>query len=278
MLLRRFPEQLQSKHVALMLARGTELVIALFATLLAKCAFVPLDPAYPSRRVHWMLDDIDPRLILSMAAHAALVPGSYRSVVLAVDAASPPAARDLPSLGDFGSPHSLMYTIFTSGTTGRPKGVQVEHRSVLNVTAAFLGRFSVGPGDVIFNFFAPCFDPSILDYCLALCSGAALAVWDTTSDWRSALRGVGATILGLTPSAMTQVDPYEALGACRLVMAGGEALPLPLAGRWAAADDGSYFCEAVGVKLCPAAQILEGSGRGEGGGTDQGEMHDDGRS
>ena len=56
-----------------------------------------------------------------------------------------------------------MYVMFTSGSTGRPKGVLVEHRSALSLARAFIGRHAIGPADRVFGFFAPTFDPSVLD-------------------------------------------------------------------------------------------------------------------
>ena len=108
-----------------------------------------------------------------------------------------------------------MYVMFTSGSTGRPKGVLVEHRSALSLARAFIGRHAIGPADRVFGFFAPTFDPSVLDLLLALLSGATLRLWDQVGggggDWRASLSQSRATVVGLTPSAMSQLDPASAL-------------------------------------------------------------------
>ena len=65
----------------------------------------------------------------------------------------------------------------------------VEHRSALSLARAFIGRHAIGPADRVFGFFAPTFDPSVLDLLLALLSGATLRLWDQVGggggDWRA---------------------------------------------------------------------------------------------
>ena len=120
---------------------------------------------------------------------------------------------------------SAMYTIFTSGSTGRPKGVVVEHQSAVNVFHTFATRLGVSSTDRIFQFFHPSFDPSVLDYMLALLTGATLVLWQ--GPWQEALSSSGATITGLTPSALSTISTLPP--SLRCVMIGGEALPLSLA-------------------------------------------------
>ena len=233
-------------HVALVLPRSFELITAIVAVLRAGAAFVPVEPSYPRPRIEWMLEDIDPPLVLvRRLSCASVMPAAYRGMVRLVDATDRKSESATPPVTPTPRPDSLAYTLFTSGTTGRPKGVQVEHRSVVHMARVFLARCSIKPSDRIFQFFAPSFDPSILDYCLALMGGARLILWGEpevamactptagAADWQSALRRSGATVVGLTPSAMSQLAPEQLCG--RLIMSGGEALPLPLSQRWASA-------------------------------------------
>ena len=97
---------------------------------------------------------------------------------------------------------------------------------------------AIGMTDRIFQFFSPSFDPSILDYCLAFLSGGCLFLRSTPAKeqtigcWHWSKANVQSS--GSTPSAMTQACP-EKLDSCRLVMSGGETLPLHLGCRWASA-------------------------------------------
>ena len=220
---------------AVMISRSCELLISILGVLSAGSAFVPMDPSYPAQRLQWMLEDASAAVLLHVGQPK---PAAAALCGTAIDMASLTSLSAPVSLDADehrrARPDDLMYAIFTSGSTGRPKGVLIEHRSAANLGCEFVQRWSVSPSDRVFQFFSPSFDPSILDYMLALLSGARLLLRPTQNEWREALMTSGATIAGLTPSALTQLRPSELPSSCRLLMVGGEALPQPVARTWAA--------------------------------------------
>ncbi|CAM5294645.1 NRPS protein OS=Streptomyces glaucescens OX=1907 GN=nrps2B PE=4 SV=1 [Streptomyces glaucescens] len=126
--------------VLLLLDRGTDTVTGLLAVLKAGCAYVPLDPGYPDERIARIADGSGARLLLTHARHRDRLTARFPGLtVLAVDApetraacaAERPDDLDLPVTGD-----SLAYVLYTSGTTGQPKGVMVEHRAFTTTMAA----------------------------------------------------------------------------------------------------------------------------------------------
>lgn len=124
-------------RVAVILPRSVDLVVTLAAAVRAGAAYVPVDPGYPADRVRTILGDADPALVVTDQSTAAAHPEvSGRAVVLVDDAGvqdlleagqAEPPALDRPI-----TPDDAVYVIFTSGTTGRPKGVELSHRSVVN--------------------------------------------------------------------------------------------------------------------------------------------------
>jgi len=128
------------------------MVVGMLAVLRAGGAHVPLDPAYPSERLAFMLDDSAPAALLTDARGKSVVPGGRDGLAmidLAADAdrwADQPATN--PDRADIGlAPQHLAYVIYTSGSTGRPKGVMVEHRGLGNLVHWRRTAFDLMEGD-----------------------------------------------------------------------------------------------------------------------------------
>ncbi|MFK0150201.1 amino acid adenylation domain-containing protein, partial [Streptomyces griseus] len=117
------------RPVAVVLPRSADLVVALLAVLKAGGAYLPIDPGYPAERVARMVRDACPVLTLTRSDLTGVVPESVcPSLVLdrlgPLDAAAPP---------DGGHPDQLAYIMYTSGSTGEPKGIGITHRNVADL-------------------------------------------------------------------------------------------------------------------------------------------------
>ncbi len=116
--------------VGVHLERTPELITALLAVLKAGGAYLPLDPAYPTERLRFMLEDAGVSLLLSDSALADALPRSCGDV-LGLDAARSSQEPDRSdNLETRVSAHDLAYVMYTSGTSGRPNGVEICHRGV----------------------------------------------------------------------------------------------------------------------------------------------------
>ncbi len=115
--------------------RSVDLMVATLAVLKSGAAYVPLDPAFPSDRIAFMIEDSAMPLVVSHASIRHELPPSQAQVI-AVDEEE----RALSGVDEVperrGGPANLAYCIYTSGSTGRPKGVMLEHRNVVNFFAA----------------------------------------------------------------------------------------------------------------------------------------------
>ncbi|WP_254716157.1 non-ribosomal peptide synthetase [Actinomadura sp. WMMB 499] len=113
-------------RVAVILPRSVDLIVTLAAVIRAGAAFVPIDPSYPTGRIQTILQDAAPTLVIDEP-----LPGTT---------GNPAPPRPL-------SPHDTAYVIFTSGTTGRPKGVVLSHRAMVNRLTWGAELLQLGPDD-----------------------------------------------------------------------------------------------------------------------------------
>ena len=118
--------------VAICIERCPEMVVGLLGILKAGGAFVPLDPAYPKERLAFMLEDARAPVLLTQARIAASMP-AHRAHVLCLDSGGEAVGGESEEnpVSRSTAGH-LAYVIYTSGSTGQPKGVMIEHRSLVN--------------------------------------------------------------------------------------------------------------------------------------------------
>ena len=118
--------------VGVCLERSPEMVVALLAVWKAGGAYVPLDPAYPPERLSFMIDDAQPRVLLTEERHRGLFAASSADAVY-LDSEWPIFEQEagdnpIPTAG----PPNLAYVMYTSGSTGKPKGAMITHRGLVN--------------------------------------------------------------------------------------------------------------------------------------------------
>ncbi|MFL6123532.1 non-ribosomal peptide synthetase, partial [Actinophytocola sp.] len=219
--------------VALAMPKSIDLVVATVAVLRAGAAYLPVDLDYPAERIAFMLADVRPALVV-MAADRSVPAGAPSTVVL--DAAAWNEAAALPtSTRDATRLDNLAYVVFTSGSTGVPKGVTVTHRGVASLLDAQRRAFDVGPGHRVLQFVSASFDVAFWDLCMALLTGATLVLpprgilaGAALSKVVSAERVTHVTI----PPSVWATLPDTDLPHLRVLVFAGEACPPDLVDRW----------------------------------------------
>jgi non-ribosomal peptide synthetase component F len=123
--------------VALFLERSLEMAVGILGVLKAGGAYVPFDPTHPRKRLASMLADAQPAVLLTHRRLRSKLP-PHQCHVVAIDDDAPAAVpvAHPPAAIRTRNPRDLAYVIYTSGSTGEPKGVEIEHRSVVNLLAS----------------------------------------------------------------------------------------------------------------------------------------------
>ncbi|MCT8278696.1 non-ribosomal peptide synthase/polyketide synthase [Xanthomonas translucens] len=169
------------RRVAIRLERSPELIIALLAVLKAGGAYVPIDPAYPIERSVYLLEDSQACVLLTTTALEAELRFSevLRTIsVLLMDqpdaSAQHGAVLDTLAPAPVAYPQQPAYAIYTSGSSGQPKGVLVEHRQLCNLIHWHIARFGLQPGERCTSLAGLGFDANTWEIWPALCAGATL--------------------------------------------------------------------------------------------------------
>lgn len=258
-------------RVGLCIERGVAMVIGLMGILKAGAAYVPMDPNDPSARLAYILRDSAPTLAVAQTRTLALLAESTVPV-LCLDAPSTCAALALqsdqnPDARARGlTASNLAYVIYTSGSTGNPKGVMIEHRSVLNLWSALSRRFNaagVFAQRVALNA-SIAFDASVQSLAQLL-SGACVVVipQGIRSDGAQFLDYLVQQRIQMLDCTPTQLQLLMEAGfpdrdsrsECHRVLVGGEPIPHALAERMAAAT-GATFYNVYGPTECTVDSTL----------------------
>ena len=183
-----------------MLADGADALVALLGVLRAGATYLPLDPAAPAARQHAILSQAAPVLLVHDATAAA--PAWPGCATIAFAALGDAPAGALPACID---PQQAAYTLFTSGSTGVPKGVDVSHRAVAHKIQALCAAYQMTADDRVVQFSSLVFDVSIEEIFTTLSAGACLllldrAAWPTLGAFSGLLDARRATVLNLPAS------------------------------------------------------------------------------
>ena len=123
-------------HVALYLERSIAMVVAILGTLKAGAAYVPIDPALPTARISYLLEDTASTVLLTQSELTPRLPDQTISVYCLDEDWPPGYGPNTARLDKVSTALQAAYTVYTSGSTGKPKGVTVSHRNLIQSTLA----------------------------------------------------------------------------------------------------------------------------------------------
>jgi amino acid adenylation domain-containing protein len=214
--------------IGIFITRSLDLLVALLGVMKSGAAYVPLDPFFPQERLEFMIADAKIDLLLSHTSLASRIPAgaSHSLFVDSLPLREPhedriacPAKMDAPA-----------YVLYTSGSTGQPKGVTVLHRGLTNFLCAMRSELGIGSDDVLLSVTTISFDIAALELYLPLLVGArvVIASRECLTDGRR-LTGIleesGATWVQATPATWQLLIGTGWQGSSRLrLLCGGEAM------------------------------------------------------
>jgi len=224
-------------RVALAMDRSPELVMAILGVLQAGGAYVPVDPESPLPRTARMLADAGTSLVVTdgrvLAPAGAFATVSFEDLRLPLEESLPPAPPPP-------RPDALAYVMFTSGSTGEPKGIEVTHRNVLRLVLG-VEYARLGPGETLLQLNLVAFDASTFEIWGALLCGGRLAIAPagvaSTAEIARLLERFGVTAVLFTAGLFHLVVDEEIAALARVsqVLAGGDVLHPAQVGRLLAA-------------------------------------------
>jgi amino acid adenylation domain-containing protein len=221
--------------IAVSLDRAAELVVSLLAVMKAGGVYVPLDPIFPINRINYMLADSQAVKLITTIKYSGQYESNAQEILLheiwpTLDD-MPTADPEVPVTG-----RDLLYILYTSGSTGQPKGVQIAHHNAVNFLYSMQKEPGMTAADKLLAVTTISFDIAGLELFLPLITGAQIVLADaaTAKDGMALLE-----IIRKEKISVMQATPYtwrillEAGWETEKikVICGGEALPMDLATR-----------------------------------------------
>ncbi|TQV77372.1 amino acid adenylation domain-containing protein [Aliikangiella marina] len=218
--------------IALYLDRSVETIVAMLAVLKVGAAYVPISPEFPVKRTQFVLTDTQSALVISQECHRVklnqfIQPLAIQPAVLYLDEVRQHRNQAIENFTPAKS-SDLASVIYTSGTTGNPKGVMVEHASIINLIFSQSEKMKFEQQERVLWLADYIFDASIEQAFLALLNGAELHIATRAEildaeQIRDKIVAHQITHLHATPSYLSVLGEIKAATSLRRVLAGGES-------------------------------------------------------
>jgi amino acid adenylation domain-containing protein len=203
---------MKPNYVGIVMHHGAEQIAAMLAVLKCGAAYVPAEPTLPQERIDYMMQTAGVKLIIT---------DNYcRHIEL--------PTKEMPARS---RPDSVAYVLYTSGTTGKPKGVVVENHSVVNYAQAFESEFHTGPGDIMLQYSVCSFDIFVEEVFTSLLNGAAICI-PSVAIHNGSLTGLmkfverhNVTILDGFPYLVAEINKLPKIpSSIKLIISGGDVI------------------------------------------------------
>ncbi len=221
-------------QAAILLPNTPEMIIGMLGSLKAHKAYVPLDRNFPMERLRTMFADAQPSVLLTDDVHQGLADELTEGGTPIINISQIERCVDAPNPNVDCDPLDRAYILYTSGTTGRPKGIEFLHRNLLHTTMCFTNQLFFARSDRVTWLHSPSFGSSVVDIYCCLMNGATLYPWDSKvqgfsglTDWLTEQK---VTTFQWLPSAFRQFvrtipDGFQ-FKDIRIVMLAGEPLTI----------------------------------------------------
>ncbi|KAF4468446.1 non-ribosomal peptide synthetase [Fusarium albosuccineum] len=223
-------------YVPLCFEKSAWTVVAMIAVLKAGGAFVPLDPAHPPERINFLVHNVDAKLILCSSSLAHKF-GSLGIPTFAVGQETVSLLPTVPTglLRVQVKPSNPAYVIFTSGTTGLPKGTIIEHGAFTTGGTAHAKAIKMTSTSRVLQFASHTFDASVMEILSTLLVGGCVCIpsdQERMNDLAAVITKLNVNWTLLTPSVASVLKP-ESVPTLSVLVTGGESMPAGHITKWA---------------------------------------------
>ncbi|GGA93520.1 non-ribosomal peptide synthetase [Puia dinghuensis] len=233
--------------VGVLMDRSPEYLISMLGIWNINAAYMPIDPTLPESRIKQMIENSSAKYLINDPAHTQLAEklvGECQSLsgclCLDKNATGYMAQGEQPS--EQASPEDLAYVLFTSGSTGAPKGVMIEHRNMLNHMEAKIASLEIGPETILAQTASQSFDISIWQFMSALLQGGMTAIYpeELILDVERFLKQIESDkvdILEIVPGYLQAIlevvkETEFRFSSLKYLVVTGETLPFRLVEQW----------------------------------------------
>ncbi|EPY10990.1 amino acid adenylation domain-containing protein [Paenibacillus alvei A6-6i-x] len=218
--------------VGICMERSADLIVGILGILKAGGAYVPMDPSYPQQRLTYMAHDAGIELMVTQSEASGWVPEPITRICLDSAADQEMLSQESdrnPSIAT--TPHNMAYLIYTSGTTGNPKGVMVEHHTLINMVFWHQQFYQVTEQDRVSQIASIAFDAAVAEIWPCLSRGASLYVCkesvrtdpEALQDWVVDQQ----ITISFMPTQMAEIMihlPWPSHTSLRCLLTGGDLL------------------------------------------------------
>ena len=211
--------------IAVILRKSSSLIIILLAILRLGACYVPIDPDYPITRIKYMIDDCNPKIIITRQFKQL----SSISNIVDIDELELINMKIFPTIQSKSTPDSLAYIIYTSGSTGNPKACMISHKSIINVCNFFASLLNIKSKDEVWSLTTISFDIMVLEIFMPLMFGAKLlicpqCVVNNPVDHVAWINKHKPNLLQATPTQFSRIFNHIEPNASMKILVGGEQL------------------------------------------------------
>lgn len=209
-------------------------VVAMLGVLKSGCSFLLMDVSHPTSRLQTLSKEAKATIVLSSSAQEdraiSLAP---RTIVVSASSLSAPAENEQHEIGV--SPSDVAVVIFTSGTTGTPKGIQLEHKSLCSSLLALAKLTGISKQTRYFQFSSYAFDAAFGEILMTLMRGGCVCIpsdADRLNHLAESIRNFNANAVLLTPTVVRLLSPSD-VPCLTTLISGGEKVTQDIVGLWA---------------------------------------------
>jgi len=219
----------EGQIIGIMLKPSIELAAAILAVLKLGCAYLPLDPGLPEKRISYMMEDSSASLLITAKQLLIEDKQNLTSEIFDVEAVKEYSEIQFQSKG---TSSDLAYVIYTSGSTGKPKGVMIEHANIANYVQWRINEYHLTASDVSMLLISLSFDGFGADFYSSLLSGGKLIMVGENhrkdiKNINRIIKDMGVTNLSIVPSVYNGIvscDEQQSLSSMRFVVLAGEKM------------------------------------------------------